>query len=69
MQRFAEFYNEGKGEEENKEEAKRFYIEISKRALEESKCIEWKRDGEIKWDLMKVMEDTSSNKKENWRTI
>ena len=39
MQRLANCLDEGIYVEQNKEEAKRLYIEISKRVLEESKCI------------------------------
>ena len=67
MQRLARCYYEGIGVEQNKEEAKRLYIEMSRKALELSRGVEWEEDGEIEWGFDESNGRLTSKRKENWR--
>ena len=53
IQRLARCYDKGLGVEQNKEEGKRWRIEISRIVLNESKGLQWVRDGEIIWGFNK----------------
>ena len=68
MQSLACCYEEGKDVEKNKEEAEKLFTEISKRALEQSRGVKWRKEGDLEWDSMRGMEDSSSKENENWRT-